>query len=90
MVDDHLSPGVQRVLARLADFPVAVFAADCVRASDRKTITHPNVGEITLDCDVLHVPGSDQRVVLYSATPGSRDAELLEFLKVVEPVSRVV
>ena len=184
LIDDHISPGVHRVLARLADLPVAVFTADWhlirwtptwaaligdpsavpgplrnlvrlifadvdtgalvhpnkstlgshhlesalvadlrsaqvvhphdprlsrlirdmrlqhprfeelwqravvgVHASDRKTIIHPVVGEIVLDCDVLLVPGSDLRLVLYSATPGSRDSELLEFLKVVEPAA---
>jgi transcriptional regulator with XRE-family HTH domain len=183
-IDDHVSPGVQRILTRLSDLPVAVFAADWhlirwtpswaaligdpsvipghlrnlvrlvfadgdlgvvhptrstlgahhlenalvadlrsaladhphdprlrqligdmraqhphfdelwqtaavgVHASDRKTIIHPSVGEITLDCDVLLVPDSDLRVVLYSATPGSRDAELLEFVRVVEPAAR--
>jgi transcriptional regulator with XRE-family HTH domain len=27
-IDDHVSPGVQRILTRLGDLPVAVFAAD--------------------------------------------------------------
>jgi hypothetical protein len=58
-----------------------------VHAADRKTISHPTVGDITLDCDVLMIPGSDLKLVLYSATPGSRDYELLEFLRVVEPVT---
>lgn len=58
-----------------------------VHVSDRKTITTAEAGEITLDCDVLMIPGSDLKIVLYSATPGSRDAELLEFLTVVKPSS---
>ncbi|PXW33946.1 UNVERIFIED_CONTAM: helix-turn-helix protein [Williamsia faeni] len=62
-------------------------AAVGVHAADRKTISHPTVGDITLDCDVLMIPGSDLKLVLYSATPGSRDYELLEFLRVVEPVT---
>jgi transcriptional regulator with XRE-family HTH domain len=48
--------------------------------SDVKTIRHPLVGEITLDCDVLTVPGADLRIVTYTAEPGSPDAAKLEHL----------
>lgn len=48
-------------------------------AEDRKTIHHPAVGPITVDCDVLAGPDSDLKVVVYTATPGSDDAERLEF-----------
>lgn len=47
----------------------------------RKTIVHPVLGPLTLDCDVLTIDGSDLRIVLYSAEPGSRDAQLLEQLQ---------
>lgn len=47
----------------------------------RKTVVHPDLGPITLDCDVLTLDGSDLRIVLYSAEPGTRDAELLERLR---------
>ncbi|WP_205707661.1 helix-turn-helix domain-containing protein [Kineococcus vitellinus] len=50
--------------------------------SSRKTIEHPQVGEVTCDCDVLTVPDSDVRLVLYSAAAGTPDAEKLEFLRV--------
>ncbi len=44
---------------------------------DEKTITHPIVGEITVDCDVLTVPGADLRIVTYTtATGGENDAKL--------------
>src|SRR4051794_11347382 len=39
--------------------------------SARKTIVHPEVGELELDCDVLTVAGSDLRLVAYTAVPGS-------------------
>jgi transcriptional regulator with XRE-family HTH domain len=176
-VSTHISPGVQRILGRLSDFPVGVFSADwtlltwtppwtaligdpsgrtprqrnLVRAvfakgspglsgwpvrhadvgleaalvadlrtalvdypkdihlstlvaemrenspefarlwteggvgkhvSSRKTIEHPEVGDITCDCDVLTVPGSDVRLVVYSAADGTPDSEKLEFLRV--------
>ncbi len=51
------------------------------RRLDRKQFEVPGVGRLTLDCDSLEVPGDDQRLVVYSATPGSRDAELLDLLR---------
>ena len=50
--------------------------------SARKTIVHPQVGELTCDCDVLTVPGCDIRLVVYTVAAGSADAEKLEFLRV--------
>lgn len=52
------------------------------RASS-KTATRTAVGPIRIDCDVLTVPGSDLRVVVYTARPGSEDAQKLELLTVV-------
>ena len=43
--------------------------------SGPKTILHPDVGSITLDCDILTVAGTDLTVVVYSADPASPDAE---------------
>jgi transcriptional regulator with XRE-family HTH domain len=54
--------------------------------SARKTVEHPVVGDITCDCDVLTVPGSDLRLVVYTVEPGSADAEKLEFLRVTRGV----
>ena len=49
---------------------------------DRKTITHPVVGDITLDCDILTVPGSDLRIVAYTVAAGTPSAQQLDFLRV--------
>jgi transcriptional regulator with XRE-family HTH domain len=49
----------------------------------RKTLLHPEVGEITLDCDVLTVGGSDLRLIVYTAPPGSSDARALALLGAV-------
>ncbi|CAM5521700.1 hypothetical protein [Streptomyces afghaniensis 772] [Streptomyces afghaniensis] len=54
--------------------------------SARKTIVHPQVGEVTCDCDVLTVPGCDVRLVVYTVAAGSADAEKLEFLRVTNGV----
>ncbi|MBU3865150.1 helix-turn-helix transcriptional regulator [Streptomyces sp. 4503] len=51
--------------------------------ASRKTIDHPRVGTLTLDCDVLTVAGSDLRIVVYTAEPGTEDAERLALLTVV-------
>ncbi|MFE2216364.1 hypothetical protein ACFW93_31040 [Streptomyces canus] len=51
----------------------------------RKTIVHPQAGEVT--CDVLTVPGCDVRLVVYTVAAGSADSEKLDFLRVTNGVS---
>jgi transcriptional regulator with XRE-family HTH domain len=48
-----------------------------------KTFRHPVVGDITVDCDGLTLTDRDQRLVLYSAPAGSRDADALALLNVL-------
>ena len=43
----------------------------------RKHIDHPVAGPLVLDGDVLQVPGSDLRMVVYSPAPGTPDADRL-------------
>ena len=50
---------------------------------DRKTIHHPELGPVTVDCDVLTAAGSDLRVVAFTAPPGSEDADKLRLLAVL-------
>jgi transcriptional regulator with XRE-family HTH domain len=50
---------------------------------DRKTIHHPHMGPLTLDCDVLTAYGSDLRIVVYTAAPGSDAADRLRLLAVI-------
>ncbi|HET6743824.1 MAG TPA: helix-turn-helix transcriptional regulator [Kribbella sp.] len=64
--------------ARLWDDPVVGF-----HQSERKTIRHPDVGTFEIDCDVLAVPGSDLRIVVYTAAPGTDAAEKLRLLSVI-------
>jgi transcriptional regulator with XRE-family HTH domain len=54
-----------------------------VHTASRKTFQHPEVGRLTLDCDTLLIHGTDLRLVVYTAPPGSPDAEALELLSVV-------
>jgi transcriptional regulator with XRE-family HTH domain len=53
------------------------------RSASHKTFEHPEVGTLTLDCDVLTVSGSDLRLVVYTAPPGSPDADALALLDAV-------
>jgi transcriptional regulator with XRE-family HTH domain len=55
--------------------------------SDLKTIDHPVVGPVRVDCDVLTVPFADLRIVTYTAPAGSPDAEKLDFLRVAGSVT---
>lgn len=50
---------------------------DLRETSKHKTIEHPAVGRLTLDCDALIVAGDDLRILVYTAEPGSDDAERL-------------
>ena len=49
----------------------------------RKIVDHPRMGALTLDCDVLTVDGADLRIMIYSAEPGTADAEQLSLLAVI-------
>ncbi|MET1075318.1 MAG: helix-turn-helix transcriptional regulator [Umezawaea sp.] len=48
---------------------------------DLKTISHPELGDVTLDCDVLTVPGVDLRIVTYTAAAGTSGADQLDLLR---------
>ncbi|MET0475459.1 MAG: helix-turn-helix transcriptional regulator [Mycobacterium sp.] len=43
----------------------------------RKVVDHPEVGAIALDCDTLIVATDDLRITIYTAEPGTQDAERL-------------
>jgi transcriptional regulator with XRE-family HTH domain len=51
-----------------------------VRVSSRKTIMHPEVGPITIDCDVLRASDSDLRLVVYTAEPNSTGTQAIALL----------
>jgi DNA-binding XRE family transcriptional regulator len=57
--------------------PVAVLG------SSAKTFEHPEVGRITLDCDVLRAQGTDVRIIVHTPRPGSPDADALALIGVV-------
>lgn len=53
------------------------------RGPQRKTLVHPVVGRMTVDCDSLEVAGSDLQIVVFTAEPGTPDAETLALAVVV-------
>jgi transcriptional regulator with XRE-family HTH domain len=81
-------PGLLRLLDELhrgsAEFRELWQDADASTwRSHTKTLVHPTLGELTLECDTLHVPDADQRLVVYSAAPGTSEANALALLRVV-------
>jgi transcriptional regulator with XRE-family HTH domain len=53
-----------------------------VHESARKVMDHPLVGPLELDCDVFTVPGSELKIVAYTAAEGTPAAAALDFLRV--------
>jgi transcriptional regulator with XRE-family HTH domain len=75
---------LRRLVAELADASprfARLWDADPPAAladpSRHKIIDHPAVGRITLDCDTLLVAGDDLRITVYTAEPGTEDADRL-------------
>jgi transcriptional regulator with XRE-family HTH domain len=78
-------PDVQSLVVELRGserFRTLWQSARAPRAS-RKTIMHPAVGRLSLHCDVLLIPDNDRRMIVYSAEPGTRDADALDLLRVL-------
>jgi transcriptional regulator with XRE-family HTH domain len=82
-------PGIHELIARLRSTS-GEFAERwerlevCVRrGSTSKHLNHPVVGELVLECEVLEIAGHGQRLIIYSAAPGSPSAEALRLLGVV-------
>ena len=82
--DSELRSLVQDLRARSPRFE-ALWRAHPARrmAASRKTFEHPEAGRLTVDCDVLEVHGSDLRVIVYTAEPGTPDASALQLLSVL-------
>jgi transcriptional regulator with XRE-family HTH domain len=53
------------------------------RAGTVKRFVHPVVGTLTLDCQVFTAENSAERLVVFTAVPGSADADRLGLLSVV-------
>jgi hypothetical protein len=51
-----------------------------VYEQEHKTIDHPELGLLEVDCDILTTHRNDLRVVVYTAVPGSAPAKALDEL----------
>lgn len=75
---------VDDLLAASAEFQAVWNLQEvAVRRTTRKTLLHPDVGTLTLHCDVVISPPSGQRLVLFRAEPGTDSAERLDMLRVL-------
>ncbi|MEV6740084.1 helix-turn-helix transcriptional regulator [Streptomyces sp. NPDC051104] len=52
---------------------------------DHKTIDHPSVGPITVDCDVLTDGDSELKIVIMTAAPGSEDETKFRLTAIAGP-----
>ncbi|MGX1372177.1 hypothetical protein RKD19_007536 [Streptomyces canus] len=82
--DAELTGLVAELLEKSEEF-ARLWAAHDVTAAPtlRKTFDHPVVGPVEVNCDVLDIADRDQRVVIYTASPGSPSEEALRLLSVV-------
>ncbi|MFJ4408852.1 helix-turn-helix domain-containing protein [Streptomyces sp. NPDC088910] len=79
---------VARMVAHLrpesAEFAALWDAHDVAfRRTDHKRIVHPSLGVIELDCHCLFSEDGRQRLLWFSAAPGTEGAEQLELLSVI-------
>ncbi|CAB4899040.1 unannotated protein [freshwater metagenome] len=78
-------PGLRAVVAELRASSERFdalwsIAPAALPATAHKTFHHPTAGSITVDCDVTDVLGSDLRLVVWTAAPGTKDAAALASL----------
>jgi transcriptional regulator with XRE-family HTH domain len=80
--------GIALVDALLAESPefVALWSQHDVSwrvGTEPKTILHPQVGRLELECQVLGDESESQLLLVYTATPGTESAERLRLLSVI-------
>ncbi|MFF4285510.1 helix-turn-helix transcriptional regulator [Streptomyces sp. NPDC001739] len=82
--DPEVTGLVEELLAGSEEF-ARIWAAHDVtdRPTFCKTFAHPLVGPVAVRCDVLDIADRDQRVVIYTAAPGSPSEEAMRLLSVV-------
>lgn len=82
--DPEVTELVAELLAGSPEFARLWASHDvCAEPTLCKTFEHPLVGPIAVNCDVLDITDRDQRVVIYTATPGSPTEQALQLLSVI-------
>ena len=54
-----------------------------VRRRSRLRVQHPTIGLVELDAETLLTPSEDQRLLIFTAPPGTEAVDYLELLRVV-------
>lgn len=82
--DDEARAFVDR-LRRESDEFARIWAEHEVQlpSTTRKRLAHPQVGLIELDCQILTAENQTELLVVFTATPGTEDAEKLALLGVI-------
>jgi transcriptional regulator with XRE-family HTH domain len=78
-------PGIERLVTELLGVSprfAEMWAAHEVEERRRilKRVAHPQLGPLEFECQVLHVPDTDQRVIVYCPEPGSPTQRTFERL----------
>ncbi|MBB5935484.1 helix-turn-helix transcriptional regulator [Streptomyces zagrosensis] len=82
--DPEVAELVQELIAGSEEFAQLWASHDvCAKPALCKSLQHPMIGPITVNCDVLDIADRDQRLVIYTAPPGSPSEEALRLLSVV-------
>jgi hypothetical protein len=83
-VDAHARAIVDELTKRSAEF-VEVWELHEVatRFADHKTIVHPELEEIDLDCQVLFTENRAQALLIFTAAPGTESYRKLQLLAVI-------
>ncbi|NUR28179.1 MAG: helix-turn-helix domain-containing protein [Catenulispora sp.] len=82
--DTRLRALVEELRARSQEFAALWERHDVrLRRADFKTVLHPVVGRITLDCEVMFTPEHDQRLIIHSARAGTPGHQALALLRVL-------
>ncbi len=83
--DRGLAALIRDLLAGSAEFRALWSSHDVAEEPTlRKTFRHPLAGPITVNCDVLDITDRDQRLVIYTAAPGSASERALHLLAAAE------
>jgi hypothetical protein len=90
-------PGIEALVTELLGLSprfAQMWAAQEVEVRKRivKRVHHPETGPLEFECQVLHVPDTDQRLIFYGAAPGSPTRQAFRRLaeRVGPPVVRPV
>lgn len=78
-------PGLERLITELLGVSprfAEMWAAHEVAERRRivKRVEHPTLGSLEFECQMLHVPDTDQRIIVYCPEPGSATQEIFQRL----------